>query len=350
MLQPVHLARFGAVVLFTAIATGGWDNRFAAAALAATLLAIALLLAPTRGGRRALGRAPLPWRAGAGFACVMALGLLQVALAAAVWPDAALFLNENGLNAPGAVDLFAAQVELVKLAGLGAAFILGMAAGRGQAEFDRVLAGVTAAGLVYVLYALGVHAFAAFGPIPPQRLLGGLGSANVAAGVLHVVMFIAARGVLRTLAASSGAPLSFYDRARQVMRERPISTPALVLATIALLLTASRAGVAMGAGGLLVLIAWAPATRLDQSITRRRGLARIAIAIGVAAIVGSIFGDRLEQRFETYDELSDPRFALFQAHGAAIADRPWLGYGYGSFQSVNNAIMTAQNARALEPA
>lgn len=107
-------------------------------------------------------------------------------------------------------------------------------------------------------------------------------------------------------------------------------TVAAVIA-LALVLTGSRGGIAVGLAGVLMgaLVA----------ILQRRGERFAAAGAGLIAVllVGVVlfsFGDLLASRISNQGFLMDDRLAAYDLTLRSIADRPLLGFGYGTFEHV----------------
>lgn len=105
---------------------------------------------------------------------------------------------------------------------------------------------------------------------------------------------------------------------------------ALVIA-LALMLTGSRGGIAAALAGLV--------SGLALALLQRRTNRRLAAAAGVATAVavGSVamaFGDMLAGRLGAFGFQSDDRLAVYATVLRSIADRPVLGFGYGTFEQV----------------
>jgi O-antigen ligase len=106
---------------------------------------------------------------------------------------------------------------------------------------------------------------------------------------------------------------------------------------IALLLTASRGGIAATAFGLCVLGAltlW----RRKQRFAQRAGIVSIIIIIvGGSLLVGAVFlffGDLVLGKFSQGGFRDPGRVGLYVITMRSILAAPWLGYGYGTFVDV----------------
>lgn len=105
----------------------------------------------------------------------------------------------------------------------------------------------------------------------------------------------------------------------------------VVFITAALFATGSRMGTL--AGGLGALLA------LALSVLTMRGTARLAIGVllaagAVAVLLLALFGSELIERLVLLPGIDDGRTGLHLQVWSAIWQRPWFGYGGGSFASV----------------
>ncbi len=333
------------IVCVIACALGGWDTRFAALTLAALCGTAVLFTVVWPSARARLGAGPMPWLAAACGAVLLAWGLVQATPGLGfAHPEWAALL---GQEAQGALSLHphATRGEVVKLAGLGAAFALGVAAGRDRRGVERCVRALLAAITAYATMSLTVYLVAAAFLGGGDRLYAGLGSANAAALVFGSGLVLAVASLLRALAhgALQGvSPLSALDG---LFRAAPLGCWGLAACSCALLLTLSRAGVAFTAVSVLALLAAEAAARVQGRDHRRvilGGLAALAVAF-------TLFGGPFLSRLETTPLLEDPRGAIFQAHARAASDAWLTGHGLGSFGIVNNLYMTVENTGALAP-
>jgi O-antigen ligase len=113
---------------------------------------------------------------------------------------------------------------------------------------------------------------------------------------------------------------------------------ATVIIAAALLATGSRMGMVVGFVGLLVTSgAWA-------LLGGERGRLKVALSIVGASVLGfvalfTLFGDTVLTRL-IFDGGEEGRAALYQQVWQYVLQRPWTGYGAGSFASVYPAFQT----------
>ena len=124
-----------------------------------------------------------------------------------------------------------------------------------------------------------------------------------------------------------------------VRRERERSDPSLwivipavglglVFIASALLSTGSRMGAVAGAAGVTLVTLLA----LISAGDRKRSAALVAAGIGLVLVAAVLaYGSGTLERLALLDSTGEDRAELFAQVVAAIARRPWLGYGGGSF-------------------
>ncbi|MEA3641106.1 MAG: O-antigen ligase family protein [Lamprobacter sp.] len=107
---------------------------------------------------------------------------------------------------------------------------------------------------------------------------------------------------------------------------------AVLLCFLALLLTESRMGlIAFLAGVAVLLLGWS--LRLPAGRPRAVGLGLVSLPLALLALNLFLSGDQTAARFEYLFERGDGRFEVYPLIQQAIAERPWTGYGLGSFES-----------------
>ncbi len=107
---------------------------------------------------------------------------------------------------------------------------------------------------------------------------------------------------------------------------------AVLVCFLALLMTESRMGlVAFLAGVTVLLLGWS--LRLPAGQTRAIGLGLLALPVLLLLMNLFLSGDQTAARFAHLFDRGDGRFAVYPLMQQAIAERPWTGYGLGSFES-----------------
>ena len=313
--------------------------------------ALALLLVSRRWARDALAQAPLGL-IGAVFAllfAVLALALTPLGIGGPhpIWtfvPTAPAVVS---------IDPYATRIELVKLLGLAAAFLVGAVFGMEDERASLLLRALLLGGGLFCLWALFDHIasptrlFGGPRPFDPQRLSAAFGSANTAATLCGAIAMLSIADVRRAYDRSRP---SHGFRAFHVQRiATAVAPPALVLAfsLTALLLTASRAGIVATAGIAAVLLATLMLGRgSHKSIAAPIGASALVVAGFVVASL-AVRAGAAGERFSSMGSATAARAEIFAAHLAAFKAAPWSGYGLGTFSHINAMVMNSANLPSL---
>ena len=281
------------------------------------LVLLSLLALPTLRAALAARRGALALPAGL-FALTILIGLQP-------------FVRGLGGGA-GASD---AVLECVKLCGLGCAFLIGvMLGGRDERARGFLLLWIGCGG---VYAAASLYAF----KVNPQslglghktlfldRLTGAFVSPNSAATLLGMIVVLAVAAALEgRRGATAGGRGPTLDAA--------LSLAAGGAALTALVLTASRAGLVSTLAALAVLLAAHAVANRDRLTLRAWGVG-LAGALVVAAVIALAGGQVIGRLI---DLNSADRAGILNDHWRAFLAHPWLGYGLGSFDSVNKSLIT----------
>jgi O-antigen ligase len=238
---------------------------------------------------------------------------------------------------------------LLRLSTAVAVFLLTVQIARDPKWAVRVVWSVALAAAAQALYAL---VLAAAGPDNAALVLPGslfkVAQVDGLTGTFynrnHLAIFLAIGlactwGLLSRDMRNSFVEHGFRDRRETMARGLGVGrsllrySMLLMPLTVALLLTTSRAGVLLALSAILLMVF------VERSDRARRGpLRKVALAIVLA---GSIFalatgGETVGARFAGTNAAStlNARMATAVITAKAIADRPVLGYGYGTFESV----------------
>ncbi|WP_426011634.1 O-antigen ligase family protein [Caulobacter sp. DWR2-3-1b2] len=235
------------------------------------------------------------------------------------------------------VDQTATLVEIVKLAGLACAFLIGCLQGGAVKRALATSQAVVFSGAVFAL--IGVFNYLSGEQVRTgNRLAAGFMSANSAATLFGMLLVIAV-----ALLVQQGGSWRSLDRHRL----RPnffLLTASIAVLGASLLLTASRMGF-VATGVALAVMAW------QWARSRKAPLpARSALWIGTAALtcLALLAGaDVLWERFGHIDDDAVNRGVIFVSHWRAFLASPAFGYGLGSFPLINNVVMTPETYSAL---
>lgn len=268
-------------------------------------------------------------------------GFFALTVIMALWsltdggPDGALEIWEiAGLPGAATVDRSATLLEIIKLLGLAAAF----AVGAGLGERDRVALRTTKA-VVYAgaAFAIIVLILFATGKIPQTqrgRLEAFFLNPNTAGSVFAAILCLCVGLALRA--------------ARQVRTHRRWdglagSIAASLVLLVALLMTNSRAALAIGAAALFFIIA---CQVLSRRMSWRHAVAVVG-AMGSVIVLALILSGRVLSRMQSLDKDSTLRGFIFDTHWRAFLESPLTGYGLGSFDTINRSLLTEQSFASL---
>jgi O-antigen ligase len=244
-----------------------------------------------------------------------------------------------------ALDRSAVFLELVKLAGLASVFSVGWLLG-GQDDRARfVFEALVIANGAYSVWAFFnqmIDPAFLFGVIPMPnsgtRLEASFLSANTAGTFFGVSVVLATCAVMERL--RGAIRLSLQKSIERVT----IPIVAGMFAAVCLILTASRGAMAAAVVGLVVLLVW-------EGVARRWrlfgpvGAGLFALVLGAAALLAIGGAPLVARLLEGGGEIN--RHDIVEAHWNAFIAAPWLGYGLGGFDGVNELVMTSANYISL---
>lgn len=235
--------------------------------------------------------------------------------------------------APGAATLDKSQtlLELIKLLGLACLFGVGLAAGASDERARLTVNVILVLGGAIALWSFLAFAGGRLGP-SVNRLGGTFAGPNTAATLFGALLLLA-------VAAAVSRARSALSR-RRFSSLAPFAGAGLVLA-VSLLATASRGGFAATATALL-------AFGTLQVFSGRTKLSRASV-LAVGALLGgavllAFFGEVLISRLMGQGWELDSRRDIFESHWQAFGGAPWMGYGLGSFDTLNRLLLDARNA------
>jgi O-antigen ligase len=293
--------------------------------------------------------ADTPWLKAAAilFLAVLGLGLLSLTAFA---PGGANPIWTYVQASPAAtLSRTATTATLVTLAGVGCAFLAGLAAGRRDASAERVFALLVPGFALFAAWALWAFATDPGGlwgqarHINTDRLTGGYSSANPAALAFGLGLVIALADLLRGLR-RYGGPRRILQAAQTTLPRLAPAMAAIILCAAALALTQSRAGAAVTLVGLIALSAWESLRGGDQ-----RGRTGLIGGAGVLALVGAfvLYRPEVFARLLNAPQDFETRRTIFSAHWRAFLSAPWGGYGLGTFDRLNNLLIDRADYPAI---
>jgi O-antigen ligase len=339
----VSLLLYAEILLF-----GGNATNLALGFSGVWLLMLALVLSQSW-AQAALETARLTW-IGALFALVLLAGAVTLTPFALGGPHPVWTWVAGG-RATASVDHYLTIVELIKLASLAAAFLIGVVIGSDDERATAAIRWLLRVGLIYSLWAFADRFLDAVKLLGGARLSASLGSANTAA-----VFF----GALTLL--------NLVDLDRQFRRHRPARTSArgvdirrlerlapnialpfvgMAAAATCLILTLSRGGLSATAAIAVIMIGAAGVARARRGALTGPILAVVTILGGIVLASFALNLGSLQDRLTFLHNDALTRNAVFAAHWTAFTAAPFSGYGLGSFAHINAMIMGQSNLAAL---
>ncbi|KQY95720.1 hypothetical protein ASD21_04180 [Caulobacter sp. Root1455] len=250
--------------------------------------------------------------------------------------------------APAAVlDKSAVIIELIKLGGLACIFCLGALIGQQPERGRRFLHFFLVAAAAYACWAFVAHladprtVMGVAKIFHRDRLTASFLSANSAATLLGYVGVLMAALLVERI----------RDSAKQGWRLDRIASAAgptiiaLAVILVGVVLTASRAGLAATAAGLIIFAVW----EVFSQPWRRPSMRFLLIAGGSLIVIVALgfSANLLVSRLSDLSHDAQVRRELFESHWTAFRASPWSGYGLGNFYAVNRLIATSANYEDL---
>lgn len=229
------------------------------------------------------------------------------------------------------LDERAAQDGIMRLLCYGGVFWLALLHTRSSRRAHHLIEGLAVAGGLYALYGLLLHVSGSETILWMEKWAY---RGDVTATFVNRNTFATYAGLALLCAVAATAHRLGAGRLRLVALLRHLRRPTVVFPGVALVLTAallgtgSRAGVAATATGLGALIVGLLVASRPQPRTRA---ALVAIGAGVATLAGMVTVLWLGR--DAIPDLPD-RLQIYAMTLDAIAERPWLGTGLGSFPAV----------------
>jgi O-antigen ligase len=338
----VVLLTFAGQLLF-----GANRNDLSLAFSIAWLVAVSLVLTQPW-ARASIERTPLAWVGGA-FALVLLAGVFSLTPLFEPHPIWTL--------APGAIhtvsiDPYATWLELFKLLGLAAAFLVGASFGGDDDRAKQLIQGLLLAGLAY-----GVWAFFNFETdrtllfgqprhLDPARLAASLSSANIAATLFGALVLLNIADLTRRIErqrerwASGGFKFRYLEG---VLQSAAVPLIALGVSLTCLVLTLSRTGMVATLAGVVVFLGWRAVLGAKKGALAAPLIGMLAIVIGLAIAALAFSVGAVGDRVTSFHEDASSREAVYAAHWKAFLASPWQGYGLGAFKHVNGMFLNNAN-------
>lgn len=291
---------------------------------------------------------------------LVALIMLMLTQARAVTPGMAVvaLIGAAWVGAGRAGEWYQATPEVLQLAGAGAVFVSAHAIGRSTRLTETAWRVLVWALLLFVIVALSAYV-SDYALHPDQashngthRLRAAFVSPNVAATLFGLCALIGTSRAASILHHPAPGVASRSDLLDYFFHN---AFPAFALASLsvtALVLTASRAGIGLGLGILLILSAteWRALWRRRHPSRRHARHRRLVPGlIGGLLLALLVSNTLLWTRASQLGEDAGGRLSMYRIYWEAWQSQPWFGAGLGSFNRVNDALMTLSNVHLTLP-
>lgn len=324
------------VLVFLAVTAFGASDIGTAALFNGVYAAFLIgLLATCRWARRDLAR----MRGKALQAGLFALLLLAVLWPLTPWAPGGphpVWAYLPGQTGSVTVDRSALLLDVLQLLGLACLFAAGRILGASEARGRWCLRIAVMVFGAYATLAFLDHVIMR----RSSRLLATLLSPNSTATMLGGGLLLAVAATANRVRRQKGLAM--------LRRGDPEAVIGLAIAGVsltALLMTASRAGLAATLVGLGLLLTWeAIAQRQRFRVVAGLGSAALVLVIGALSLRST---EQVAERFNNAQQDAEVRAAIIAPHWEAFLASPWFGYGLGSFPTLNHMVSNQQNLRVL---
>ena len=247
---------------------------------------------------------------------------------------------------------FRAQPEIITLVAGGLLFLAGSTAGRSSETMSFVWRALVWSWLLFAILALVGHITnytgdpMQSGAYDATRLRAGFISPNTTAALLSVAALFCLGKLLYAVNHASSDVKSRQDFVDYIFRASLTTIVTLALTLSCLWLTASRFVTILCILAIIFLVEAEYRTyrgrhlRLDGVKKYIRALIYIVIFV---AVISAFLVDLLANRAIEATSDAPSKLDLFGLYWSAWLEKPWFGHGLGSFNRVNDGLMTLQN-------
>lgn len=251
------------------------------------------------------------------------------------------------------IDPYLTLVELIKLAGLAAVFLIGVVFGSDDERAKTLFRCLLVLGLAYSLWAIVDRVtsptllFGVPRTFDPNRLSASLVSANTAATLFGALMLLNLIDLDRRFQRYRAGDRIDIRRLERLAPEIALPLVSVAATASCLLLTVSRAGLAATAAIAIVLIGVAALMRMRQGAISVPVLAMLTVLVGVILASFAMNLGLLNERLTFLNGDALARRDILAVHWLAFKAAMLSGYGLGSFSHVNTMITDRANIGIL---
>ena len=319
------------VLIFIGMFLGGADNLLLALLLSCGGAILLFVYLSRSEQRLAMGRVRgLPLIA-ASFSLVIAVALLSLGPWAPIGPHP-VWTYVPGATGAVTVDRGRSLAEVFKLLGLATIFLVGAMAGASDDLARRVRIAVIAGGVLFAFWALATlghdegQQFQFIG-----RVTGGLASPN-ATGTFLAMMLVLSLPLLGGAAKEGNG-----SKLERVVTAYGPAAGLIILFGVGLVFTASRGAIASAVIAVLIYFGLQTASKKVKLWQALSGAVAILVAVvGVLLMKGGLAIQRLGEAGVD----AGTRETIFRVHWQTFLQSPWMGFGLGSFDAVNNLVLS----------
>ena len=316
----------------------------------AWLLALPLVLTQSW-ARSSIERTPLAWVGGA-FGLVILAGVLSMT---PMFEPHPIWSMATGAIRTVTIDPYATRIELFKLLGLAAAFLVGVSFGGDDDRAKQLIQGLLLAGMAYSVWAFfdfETNRTLLFGEarrLDPNRLAGSLSSANIAATLFGALVVLNVADLTRRLERlrerwTGGLQ---WRHLEELLQTAAIPLIGLGVALTCIVLTLSRSGMAATLAGVVVFLGVRAVLGAKKGALAAPLIGMLVIVVGLVIASVALNLGAAGARITSFHEDAASREAVLAAHWTAFLASPWQGYGLGTFAHVNDMMMNDANRDEL---
>ena len=329
---------------------GANRNDLSLALSIAWLAALPLLLTQSW-ARASIERAPLAWVGGA-FALVLLAGVLSLT---PLFEPHPVWTMAPGAIRTVSIDPYSTWLELFKLLGLAAAFLVGVGFGGDDDRAKQLIQGLLVAGAVYSVWAFidfETNRTLLFGQarhLDPSRMAASLSSANIAATLFGALVVLNVADLTRRIERQTERRTGGFQLRHLEGLLQAIAIPlvGLGVALTCLVLTLSRTGMAVTVAGVVVFLGVRAVLGAKKGAFAVPLIGMLVVVIGLAVASVAFNMGAVGDRVTSFHEDASSREAVYAAHWAAFLASPWQGYGLGTFAHINALAMNDANRAQL---
>ena len=245
-----------------------------------------------------------------------------------------------------------ARPEVISLIAAGAIFLAGRCAGQSSETLSFAWRTLIWSWLLFTVLALIGHITnytgdpMQSGAYDATRLRAGFVSPNSTATLLSMAVIMCTAKLLYAVNHASSDVKSRQDFVDYIFRASLTTIVVFALAMSCLWLTGSRFVTVLCILSVIYLVETEYKSYRGRRIRLGRGqkvVRTLIYAVLIVAAITAFVGDLLVDRTMEATSSAPRKLDLFGIYGSVWLEKPWFGHGLGSFNRVNDALMTLEN-------